>query len=503
MSICSRRAQQTLSQLLTAICMTVRLAALATTATPAARRSHATATRTTRHSARSLLLLVLVVCSLGASGLITSQASAASLPPSTLGVYVGGGNTAEVTSFASWLGERPAYALDYLPGESWSTIEQPSWILGQWGSIGESSVLSVPMLPASGATLAQGATGAYNSYFTTLARSLVANGDSNAILRLGWEMNGNWFPWSIENGNAANYAAYWRQIVTTMRSISPGFRFDFTVNDGSSSVSGQLLNPEAAYPGDEYVNYIGMDVYDTSWSAASNAEARWASSVNQSYGLAWQREFAAAHGKPVTFPEWGLDTGGGGYGGGDSPAFIQLMYSWMASSNMAYEVYFNFDTSNEKHALTDYPNAAALYKQLFGPSGGSELTAPSPTPEPAPTPTATPKPAPTPAPTPPVKPPTTRKKARVRSSTGTVRASIAEVGRPKLRVQRIHARSGATLAKLSWVAGGTRVVVLRNGRKLQASGQRGSLVVALGARPRTYSVCEVGTHICSVPRRVA
>jgi hypothetical protein len=362
--------------------------------------------RNARYSARSLLLFALViVCSLGTSGLLTSQASAATLSPSTLGVYTGGGNAAGFTSFSSWLGQRPAYAMDFLPGGSWSEIEQPSWFLSQWAGTGAQVVLSVPMLPSSGATLAQGATGAYDSYFKTLALALVTGGDSNAILRLGWEMNGNWFPWSIENGNAANYAAYWRQIVTTMRAVSPGFRFDFTVNAGSSDVSGQLLNPEAAYPGNEYVNYIGIDVYDHSWvSNAGNTEARWAGYVNQSYGLAWQREFAAAHDKPVTFPEWGLDIGGGGTAGGDCPQFIQLMYNWMASSDTAYEVYFDFDTSSEEHALTNFPKAAALYRQLFGPNGGSEeatapeANAPETT---APTPTPTPAPAPSPTPTPP------------------------------------------------------------------------------------------------------
>jgi Glycosyl hydrolase family 26 len=524
---------------------------------------------------------------------MASQASAATLPASTLGVYTGGGDTAEFTSFSKWLGGRPAYALDFLSDESWSTIEQPSWSLAQWSGIGESVVLSVPMLPASGATLAQGASGAYNSYFTTLARALVAGGDGNGILRLGWEMNGNWFPWSIQNGNAANYAAYWRQIVTTMRAVSPGLRFDFTANAGSSTTAGQLLNPEAAYPGDEYVNYIGMDVYDQSWvSNASNAEARWAGYVSESYGLTWQREFAAAHGKPVTFPEWGLDSGGSGTGGGDSPQFIQLMYNWMLSSNMAYQMYFDVDAADGNHELSEYPNAAALYKKLFAPGASSEVTAPTPTPEPTPTQPVKEQPAKEkqtkeqpsrkqpskeqPAKEQPVKkqpakeeqpaeehpaeehaakeksaerpakeapveqpakelpakeqpaqgqqptkeqpvkqqpvkqqptkqPKTSHEKVTVKRATSTVKAHSAKVRRPRLKVKRIRTKSGRTLVKLSWVAGGERVTVLRDGHTLRGAIHGNSLLVGLesSAPAASYSVCEIATHLCSPLSRVA
>ncbi len=45
-------------------------------------------------------------------------------------------------------------------------------------------------------TLAQGATGAFNSYYVTLAQTLVNAGESNAYLRLGWEFDGSWEPWS-------------------------------------------------------------------------------------------------------------------------------------------------------------------------------------------------------------------------------------------------------------------------------------------------------------------
>ena len=53
---------------------------------------------------------------------------------------------------------------------------------------------SVPLLPKDGSTLAAGASGAYDAHFETMARELVAQGQGDAIIRLGWEFNGSWYP---------------------------------------------------------------------------------------------------------------------------------------------------------------------------------------------------------------------------------------------------------------------------------------------------------------------
>ena len=79
-------------------------------------------------------------------------------------------------------------------------------------------------------TLAAGATGAYNAHFVTLARTLMAAGESDAYLRLGWEFDGTWTAWKATTPSSeANYAAYFRQIVTAIRSV-PGEHFRFVWN---------------------------------------------------------------------------------------------------------------------------------------------------------------------------------------------------------------------------------------------------------------------------------
>jgi hypothetical protein len=60
---------------------------------------------------------------------------------------------------------------------------------------------------------------------------------------------------------------------------------------------------------------------------------------------------------------------GSSCGGGDNPYFIQEMHDWIVGNQIPLHVYFDStDTSDngaEIYPTTNYPNAAALFKQLF------------------------------------------------------------------------------------------------------------------------------------------
>ncbi len=313
----------------------------------------------TRFKKLSIGFATILVFAAGLSlSLVAAQAAS---PASTLGVYRGAGNPGGVASFAQWLGAPVNYAEDFVPGDSWSTIESPTWTLNTWKGTPYRMVYGVPIIPDTGGSLAEGATGAYNAHFKKLAENLVAAGQGNAILRLGWEFGGGWYHWHVANAtDAANYAAFWRQTVTTMRAAAPNLAFDWNAIWGS-----QPVDPAAAYPGDAYVNYIGIDVYDQSWiSNYTDPAARWNDALNGQYSLNWQRSFAAAHGKPLSFPEWGVAIRSDGHGGGDAPYFIQQMTQWITQNNVAYHIYFNFDAPDGAHDLMDgrFPNSAAAFK---------------------------------------------------------------------------------------------------------------------------------------------
>ncbi len=197
-------------------------------------------------------------------------------------------------------------ATDYIGSDNWGEIEDPAWAISEWAA--DRAVvpdLSVALWPATGGSLSAAASGAYNSYFATLAKNLVAGGLSNVSIRLGWEFNGSGIGGRCDPlRGAAEFAAAWRQIVTAMRAV-PGATFSF---DWCPNLQAAGFDPALAYPGDAYVSDIGMDVYD--WNETSLHEmpaARWSDIVKKGYGLAWQASFAAAHGKPLAFPGVGIE----------------------------------------------------------------------------------------------------------------------------------------------------------------------------------------------------
>ncbi|MHB1509198.1 MAG: glycoside hydrolase family 26 protein [Acidimicrobiales bacterium] len=251
--------------------------------------------------------------------------------------------------------------MDFLDGSSWATISNPSWFLSQWQGSGYQMIWGVPMLPNTGASLATGATGAYDSYFQTLASALVNGGQGSSIIRLGWEFNGGWFPWAA-GGQASSFVAYWRQIVDSMQSV-PGasFQFEWNPTRGDTGV-GNLAN---YYPGSAYVNIIGLDVYDVEWASYPGAQAEWQNMLTQSYGLDWLASFGASQGKPLAFPEWGLGWSTGGMaGGGDNAYFVEQMANWINTHNVANAILWDYG-NNALPNRTVYPNATAALATSF------------------------------------------------------------------------------------------------------------------------------------------
>jgi hypothetical protein len=356
-------------------------------------------------------LTVLVGLATLASAGVASAASGASAITWRSGVFAGYGPSGDA-AFGTWRGAPVTSATDFLPSDNWTQMEDPAWAIGQWGPV--TSVwpdLSVAPWPASGGNLADAAAGAYDAHFAALARSLVAGGLGGAGIRLGWEFNGSWYRWSVRSASdAALFAQAWRGIVTAMRSV-PGahFQFDWALSAGASTA-----DPALAYPGDAYVDDIGMDVYD--WNPSGSTESptqRWNGIVNESYGLAWQANFASAHHKPIAFPEWGVVNYAvqPSAAGGDDPTFVQNMVSWFRTHDVSFENYFDADATSlgMSYGLTTgnglFPKSAVTYQQLYS----ATLT---------PTPTSTPTPTPTPRS--PVKPKSTTSTKKVSKPLGTV-----------------------------------------------------------------------------------
>jgi hypothetical protein len=217
-------------------------------------------------------------------------------------------------------------------------------------------------------TVAQGAAGSYNLYFISLAQKLVAEGLSNAYLRLGWEFDGSWSTWAATTPSAeASYAAYFRQIVSAMRAVAgEQFRFEWNPDAGAFTQSGYSV--AAAYPGNAYVDVIGLDAYDGSWVTPLTPTNAWNRTTLPSLTAAQQ--FASANGKALAFPEWGVAIRSDGHGLGDDPYYINQMTSWMknGANNVAYETYFDANSGGVNALITggSFPNSLAAFSADLG-----------------------------------------------------------------------------------------------------------------------------------------
>lgn len=313
-------------------------------------------------------LVALLLCAVAVVGGATASPAAASTTTLS-GAYEGGGDINGIKAFGTWRGRSATVATDFLPYDTWSALSNPTWLADTWSGKGIRMALSVPMLPKSGGSMSTGASGGYNAYFKTLSALLVSRGLGNSIIRIGWEMNGTWYSWSAVN-NPTAYVNYWRQIVSSMRSVTgAAYQFDWAPNIGYST---STFNVASAYPGDSYVDIIGLSFYDQDWKyASSDVLNRWSNALNQPYGLNWHASFAASHYKSNALSEWGLSRRCDGHGGNDNPYYIQKVRDWVVNHPYAYESYFDLDMGScEQHVEMNgtFPNAASSYKQLFGAS---------------------------------------------------------------------------------------------------------------------------------------
>ncbi len=312
-------------------------------------------------------------------------------------------------AFAAWLGIPLVWGEDFMPTTDWDNLDGGGWQIRPWSAWkqalpGRRFVLSVPLLPGAwnlsgpktgtdagkAVSLEAGAQGDYNRHFKLLAERLVKAGLGDTILRLGWEMNGGWYAWRAK-GHEAAFAGYWRQIVTTMRAV-PGaaFRFNFNPTCGVEQFAS-----DQAWPGDEAVDEVGLDVYDQCWQPGTypiptnaapadvlerQAKA-WDHSVHGDRGLLFWRDFARAHGKPFSIPEWGVWKRPDGHGGGDDPEFIEKMHTFLMepTNGVTWHCYFDIGTSasrGEAHhqlspgpdgtQVSTFPAAATAFRRLFG-----------------------------------------------------------------------------------------------------------------------------------------
>ena len=282
------------------------------------------------------------------------------------GVYLPNATPASVAAFGAWRGAPVDVATVWPNRSTWNDIVDPAWLYQIWKGSAVTVAFTEPMLPSGvGGSIQACAAGSYDSHWRQFGTNLAAHGLGNSIIRLGWEFNGNWYIWKATNPMA--WVQCWRQIVTSARATAPGLQWDWNVNRGPSA---GLADPTLAYPGNAYVNTIGVDTYDM-WPAATTA-AGWNQQLNGTQGLMYWLSFAKANGKQFAVPEWGNiipgTTAPGTNAGGDDPAYVNDMLGFFQahSAILAWEANFQGPSTGGVYGTgTQVPGSSAAYKADF------------------------------------------------------------------------------------------------------------------------------------------
>jgi hypothetical protein len=278
-----------------------------------------------------------------------------------------------VEAFGDWRGRPIDIAVVYTDRTNWESMTRGSgWVFENFkGFVGE-LVVSQGLLPnGRSADLAACAAGQFDAYFRDFGALMVRYARPTAIVRLGWEFNGEYVAWAATN--TQQWIDCYRHAAQAIRSIASRVRLDWTIN--SHGTPGKLCGGVSTncYPGDDVVDIIGIDNYDLAPSSASQAEFERV--ANEPDGLNWLLAFARSRRKPLSVGEWGVAPRSDYNTTGQNPHFIYWMHSWFKkhAADLAYEAYFNscdagVGSNLFRAATPNCPlNSAAgnMYKMLF------------------------------------------------------------------------------------------------------------------------------------------
>jgi len=241
------------------------------------------------------LFTLLLACVCLQLKLQAGTGSYGSIQPIALGTYYydkglcAPGDAGAVNSFRARAGRLPAVWMIFQGWTGWNKfpVDQAKRAKAQGASFLVTWEPWRGQVNDSAFSCANVASGRYDAYIRQYARD-VRKSDARVLIRLAHEMNGDWYPWATaykggpyrQNGNSPQYyVAMWRRVVQIfrqeqVRNVSWVWAPNIFFMNPANSQSSQIRDLYALYPGDAYVDWIGLSVYNDGtarqWNSFSN-----------------------------------------------------------------------------------------------------------------------------------------------------------------------------------------------------------------------------------------
>lgn len=299
---------------------------------------------------------------------------------------------ASVLWFEAWSNER-AFPVQQAR-DLWERGIMPHWTWEPWDP--ELSVTDPAQI-----TLQDILDGDWDTYISQRGAEL-AELSMPIMVRWGHEFNGDWYPWATaHNGEDPQIYVQAYQRVHDLVTAAGATNVQWIWSYNNDSVPGEAWNqPAAAYPGDDYVDWVGLDGYNwgfgPSWDPTGDHWRSFDSVIGDAYRTAMQ----IAPDKPVMIAEIGSTEDGG-----DKAEWLATAFADLAADrypNIRLLTYFD-TLKEEPWALTSSEAARDAFvtgasDAHFQGSGvelaevvGGATPTPTVTPTPTPTPTQVPR----------------------------------------------------------------------------------------------------------------
>lgn len=320
-----------------------------------------------------------------------------------LGIYAGNpnGNDASaeasfdntVNNISSTIGQSPQFIDTFVDfSGSWSNmVSSAGW--NAWSQSKSPTAQGLTPVVAVGlgtnsdhgpGTLQQIAAGAHDDTYRGIAEAYRDAGYKTIDMRIGWEMNGDYMPWSM--GNTSESVGQWRAAFAHVADVVHGVS-GIKVNTvwNPNIANNNKIDVRESYAGDDKVDIIGLDIYSPTYkydSSVSNSQYYNNPSASQyhpdgedpaQWGLAQTIAMAKAHGKPVGIGETGVGVGDNT----DLPGTIAADFSAPGAPSLAFVNVWDVWTGEGDWHFTDGHNTAAG-KAWAAAFGGGSSSAPAP-----------------------------------------------------------------------------------------------------------------------------